>query len=115
MPRATNNPTSRRRRKKVLNRAKGFFGRGKNTIRAAKRLTDKAAQYSYIHRRQRRREFRRLWITRINAAVRDHGMSYSVFMHKLDEKGIDLDRKALAHLAFHDPEAFAQVVARVQG
>ncbi len=114
MPRVTNNPASRARRKKVLKRATGFFGRSKNTIRAAKLAVERAERYSYIHRKQRRREFRKLWITRINAAVRPHGLSYSKFMHLLDEKGIGLDRKTLAHLAFHDIEAFNQVVAQVQ-
>ncbi len=115
MPRATNNPASKQRRKKTLDRAKGFRGRGKSTIRAATRLTEKAGQYAYAHRRQRRREIRKLWITRINAAARQHGLSYSVFMNKLKEKGIDLDRKALADIAFHDMEAFGKLVAHVQG
>ncbi len=114
MPRATNNPASKQRRKKVLKKAKGFFGRGKSTIRAATRLTEKAGQYSYAHRRVRRREFRKLWIQRINAAVRENGMTYSVFMHQLKEHNIELDRKALAHVAFHDPEAFAQIVEQVK-
>ncbi|MBS1262802.1 MAG: 50S ribosomal protein L20 [Calditrichaeota bacterium] len=110
MPRATNNPASRKRRKKVLKRAKGFYGRSKSSIRNAVPKTERAGQFSYTHRRQRRREFRKLWITRINAAAREHGLSYSRFMHLLAEKNIDLDRKALAHLAFHDPDAFAAVV-----
>lgn len=114
MPRATNNPASKQRRKKILDRAKGFRGRGKSTIRAATRLTEKAGQYAYAHRRLRRRDIRKLWIIRINAAVRPHGLSYSKFMHMIKEKGIDLDRKALAHLAFHDSEAFDKVVAQVQ-
>lgn len=114
MPRATNNPASRQRRKKILNRAKGFRGRAKSTIRNAHRMTEKAGQYAYAHRRLNRREMRKLWITRINAAVRPHGLSYSRFMHLLKEKGVDLDRKALAHLAFHDQDAFNEVVAQVQ-
>jgi large subunit ribosomal protein L20 len=114
MPRATNNPASRRRRKKVLGRAKGFFGRGKNTIRAATRLTQRAEQFNYTHRREFRRSIRRLWITRINAAVRPHGLSYSKFMHLAKEKGLQMDRKALAHVAFHDPEAFEAIVKQVQ-
>jgi large subunit ribosomal protein L20 len=114
MPRATNNPASRARRRKILKRAKGYFGRSKSTIRAATRAVERAGQFSYTHRRQRRREMRRLWITRINAAVRPHGLSYSRFMHLLDQKEVGLDRKALAHLAFHDDEAFAEVVKQVQ-
>ncbi|MCB2212791.1 50S ribosomal protein L20 [bacterium] len=114
MPRATNNPASKQRRKRVLKRAKGFFGRGKSTIRAATRLTERAGQYSYAHRRVRRREMRKLWITRINAATRANGMSYSQFMHALKEKNIGLDRKALAHVAFHDPDAFATIVEQVK-
>ncbi len=114
MPRATNNPASKKRRKKILKRAKGFFGRSKSTIRQASRATDRAGQYSYAHRRVRRREMRKLWIIRINAAVRTHDLSYSKFMFLLKEKGIGLDRKALAHLAFHDMEAFDAIVAQVK-
>ena len=114
MPRATNNPASRARRKKVLSKTKGFYGRTKNTIRAAHRAADRAGQFSYRDRRVRRREFRKLWIIRINAAVRPHGLSYSTFMHLLKEKGIELDRKALAHLAFSDSAAFDAVVAQVK-
>lgn len=114
MPRATNNPASKARRKKILDRAKGMRGRTKSTIRAAIRVTDRAGAYSYRDRKVRRREFRALWIQRINAAVRPHGLSYSKFMHLLKEKGIDLDRKALAHIAFHDSEAFDAIVAQVQ-
>ena len=114
MPRATNNPAGKKRRKKVLARAKGFFGRGKSTIRAATRLTERAGAYSYAHRRVRRREFRKLWIQRINAAVREHGMTYSVFMYQLKQHNIELDRKALAHVAFHDPEAFAAIVDQIK-
>lgn len=114
MPRATNNPASKQRRKKILNRAKGFFGRGKSTIRAATRLTERADAYNYAHRRQFRRDIRRLWIIRINAAVRPHGLSYSKFMHLAKEKGLEMDRKALAHVAFHDPDAFEAIVKQVQ-
>ncbi len=114
MPRATNNPASKARRKKILHRAKGFFGRGKNTIRAATRLTERAERFATDHRRLFRRDIRSLWIMRINAAVRQHGLSYSKFMALAKEKGLDMDRKALAHLAFHDPDAFEQVVKQVQ-
>ena len=114
MPRATNNPASKQRRKKIMKRASGFFGRSKNTVRAATRQTERAGQFSFAHRRQRRREFRKLWITRINAAVRQHGMSYSQFMHLAKEKELGLDRKALADVAFHDPEGFAAIVEQVR-
>ncbi|MBZ0265318.1 50S ribosomal protein L20 [bacterium] len=114
MPRATNNPASKARRKKIFKKAKGFYGRSKNTVRAAKRATQRAGQYSYRDRRVRRREFRKLWITRINAACRMHDLSYSVFMHMLKEQNIELDRKALAHLAFEDMEAFGKLVETVK-
>jgi len=113
MPRATNNPASKQRRKKIFKKAKGFFGRSKNTVRAASRAVDRAGQYAYAHRRMRRREMRKLWIIRINAAVRMHGLSYSKFMHLVSEKGLNLDRKALAHIAFHDAEAFEAIVNKV--
>ena len=114
MPRATNNPASKQRRKKILDRAKGMRGRTKSTIRAATRVTDRAGAFSYRDRRVRRRDFRALWIQRINAAVRPHGLSYSKFMHLLKVKGIDLDRKALAYIAFNDIEAFNDLVTQVQ-
>ncbi|MDP8205180.1 MAG: 50S ribosomal protein L20 [Candidatus Electryonea clarkiae] len=113
MPRATNNPASKARRKKILKSAKGYYGRSKSTIRAAQRAVDRAGQYSYRDRRVRRREFRRLWIIRINAAVRPHGLSYSRFMYLLKEKEIGLDRKTLAYLAFEDIDAFNAIVAEV--
>ncbi len=114
MPRATNNPASKRSRKKIFKHNKGYYGRAKNTVRAAQRAMDRAGQFSYRDRRVRRREFRKLWITRINAAVRQHGMSYSEFMHKMKDSGIELDRKALAHLAFTDENAFSAIVEQVK-
>jgi len=114
MPRATNNPASKARRKKLFKRTKGFFGRSKNTVRAAKRAADRAGSFSYRDRRVRRREFRQLWIIRINAAARLNGLSYSTFMHLLNEKGIALDRKTLAHLAFNDLPAFNSLAAQVK-
>ncbi len=114
MPRATNNPASKQRRKKVFKHNKGYFGRAKNTVRAAKRAYDRAGQFSFRDRRVRRREMRKLWITRINAAVRMHGMSYSEFMFKMKEKNIELDRKALAFLAFTDEAAFGALVEQVK-
>ena len=114
MPRATNNPASRARRKRLKNKAKGFYGRSNNTVRAVHRAVDRAGQFSFRDRRVRRRDFRKLWIQRINAGVREHGLTYSVFMNLLKEKGIELDRKVLAHLAFSDSAAFAEVVNQVK-
>ena len=98
-----------RRRKKLLSRAKGFRGRSKNTIRQARSRLEKAMQYSYRDRRNKKRDFRRLWITRINAAARVHGMSYSQFISGLTQAGVELDRKILADLGAREPKAFAAV------
>lgn len=114
MPRATNKPATRRRRKKVLNMAKGYWGRRGSLYSVAKHSVEKALQYAYRDRRQRKRQFRRLWITRINAAARQNGVSYSQFMGAYRKSDLDLNRKALADLAVHDPDAFAQVVEHVQ-
>lgn len=114
MPRATNKPATRRRRKKVLNMAKGYWGRRGKLYSVAKHSVEKALQYAYRDRRQRKRQFRRLWITRINAAARQNGVSYSQFMGAYRKSDLDLNRKALADLAVHDPNAFAQVVEHVQ-
>lgn len=114
MPRATNKPATRRRRKKVLNMAKGYWGRRGSLYSVAKHSVEKALQYAYRDRRQRKRQFRRLWITRINAAARQNGVSYSQFMGAYRKSDLDLNRKALADLAVHDPDAFAQVVKHVQ-
>lgn len=113
MPRATNKVASRARRKKVLKQAKGYFGRRKNVYTVAKNAVDKGQQYAYAHRRQKKREFRKLWIARINAAVREHGLSYSRFMNLLKENQIDVNRKVLADLAMNDPEAFKAIVDQV--
>ncbi len=110
MPRATNNVASRRRRKKVLNQAKGYWGRRGTIYTVAKHTVDKAMQYQYRDRRQRKRHFRRLWITRINAAARQNGTTYSQLMGGLRKSDVALNRKVLADLAVHDPEAFAKVV-----
>ena len=114
MPRATNNVASRRRRKKVLNRAKGFWGRRGSIYSVAKHAVDKAMQYQYRDRRQRKRHFRRLWITRINAAARQNGTTYSQLMGGLKKSNVDLNRKVLADLAVHDPDAFAKVVEHAE-
>ncbi|MFW5955503.1 MAG: 50S ribosomal protein L20 [Rhodothermales bacterium] len=113
MPRATNRVASRRRRKKVLNMAKGYWGRRSKVYTVAKNAVDKALQYQYRDRRQRKRQFRRLWITRINAGARLNGMSYSRLMGSLRKSNVDLNRKVLADLAVNDPETFASVVDHV--
>ena len=114
MPRVKRGVTARARHKKVLEQAKGFYGRRKNTIRAAKAAVDKAGQYAYRDRRNKKRTFRALWIARINAAVREHGMSYSAFMSGLKRANIEIDRKVLADLAVSDKAAFAQIASQVK-
>lgn len=114
MPRSTNAVASRQRRKKILQQAKGYFGARKNVYTVAKNTVEKAMLYSYQDRKKKKGNFRRLWIQRINAAARQHGMSYSEFMGKLHQKGIQLNRKALADLAMHHPNAFKAVVDEVQ-
>jgi large subunit ribosomal protein L20 len=110
MPRSVNAVASRERRKKILKRAKGQFGRRKNVLTVAKNSVEKGLSYAYRDRRTKKRNFRSLWITRINAGVRQYGMSYSVFIAKLAEKNITLNRKTLADLAMNHPEAFKAVV-----
>ena len=114
MPRSVNAVASKARRKKVLKEAKGYFGRRKNVYTVAKNAVEKAGVYAFRDRRQKKRNFRALWIQRINAGVREHGMSYSQFMGKINEKGIDLNRKVLADLALNNPEAFKAVVDSVK-
>lgn len=114
MPRATNNPASRRRRKKVLQQASGYRGSHKSLIKTAKQAVDHAGQYAYRDRRRRKRDFRRLWIARINAGVRANGLTYSVFINGLKKANIDLDRKALAYIAATDEAVFAQIVNQVK-
>ncbi|KGF70305.1 50S ribosomal protein L20 [Hoeflea sp. BAL378] len=97
--------------KKVLKKAKGFYGRRKNTIRAAKAAVDKSMQYAYRDRKVRKRNFRALWIQRINAAVREHGLTYGRFIDGLTKSGIEVDRKVLSDMAIHDAEAFGVLVA----
>ncbi len=115
MPRSTNNPASRARRKKVLKQAKGYFGRRKNVYTVAKNAVEKGLQYAYRDRKAKKREFRKLWITRINAAAREHGMSYSELTGKLAAGNVDLNRKVLADLAMNNPEAFKAIVEKVRG
>jgi large subunit ribosomal protein L20 len=114
MPRSVNAVASRARRKRILAQAKGFYGKRKNVYTVAKNVLEKGLGYKYVGRKLKKRDYRSLWITRINAAVRAEGMSYSVFMHKLSEKGIDLNRKVLADLAMNEPEAFQKLVAEVK-
>lgn len=103
------------RKKKLFARAKGFYGARKNLIRSVQEAVRHALQYAYRDRRVRKREFRKLWIIRLNAAVREHGLSYSRFIHALKSAGVGLDRKVLAQLAYENPGAFAQVVQQVRG
>ncbi|ASE61087.1 50S ribosomal protein L20 [Chryseobacterium indologenes] len=114
MPRSVNAVASRARRKKVLKQAKGFFGRRKNVWTVAKNAVEKAMQYAYRGRKEKKRNFRALWITRINAGTREHGMSYSQFMGALKKNNIELNRKVLADLAMNHPEAFKAVVDQVK-
>ena len=114
MPRSVNAVASRARRKKVLKQAKGFFGRRKNVWTVAKNAVEKAMQYAYRGRKERKRSFRSLWITRINAGAREYGMSYSQFMGALKKNNIELNRKVLADLAMNHPEAFKAVVDQVK-
>jgi len=114
MPRSVNSVASRARRKKVMKQAKGYFGRRKNVWTVAKNAVDKAMQYAYRARRQKKRNFRSLWITRINAGARMHGMSYSQFMGKVKANDIELNRKVLADLAMNHPEAFEAIVNKVK-
>ena len=114
MPRVKRGVTARARHKKVLRQAKGFFGRRKNVYRAAKQAVMKAGQYAYRDRRNRKRVFRALWITRINAAVRELGMTYSTFMAGMKRANIEIDRKVLADLAVTDKAAFAQIASQVK-
>ena len=114
MPRSVNSVASRARRKKILKQAKGYFGRRKNVWTIAKNAVEKAMQYSYRDRRVKKRNFRALWIARINAGVRLNGMSYSQFMGKVKANHIDLNRKVLADLAMNHPDAFKAIVDKIK-
>ena len=114
MPKSTNSVAAKARRKKVIKQAKGYYGRRKNVHTVAKNAVEKGLQYAYEGRKQKKRNFRSLWVQRINAAAREHGMSYSVFMGKVAEKGIKLNRKVLADLALNNPEAFKAIVDTVK-
>ena len=114
MPRSVNHVASRKRRKKILKQAKGYFGARSKVYTVAKNAVEKGLQYAYRDRRNKKRAFRRLWIARINAAVRSHGLTYSKFIHLMSEKEIHLNRKVLADLAMNHPEAFKAVVDKVK-
>ena len=114
MPRSVNSVASRKRRKKILKAAKGYFGRRKNVYTVAKNAVEKAMTYAYRDRKNNKRNFRSLWIMRINAGARLHGMSYSQFMGKVKANNIELNRKVLADLAMNNPEAFKAVVDQVK-
>ncbi|MEQ9186317.1 MAG: 50S ribosomal protein L20 [Cryomorphaceae bacterium] len=114
MPRSVNSVASRARRKKIMKQAKGYFGRRKNVWTVAKNAVEKGMQYAYVGRKHKKRNFRSLWIQRINAGVREHGMSYSEFMGKLSKSDIELNRKVLADLAMNHPEAFKAVIEKLK-
>ncbi len=115
MPRATNNPAGKRRHKKVLARAKGFYAGKKNLYTPAREATERAMAYAYRDRKRRKRDFRRLWIVRINAAARDNGLSYSHFISGLKRAEVEIDRKMLADLAVRDSAGFARLVEIAKG
>ena len=114
MARVKRGVVSHAKHKKVIKAAKGYYGRRKNTIRVARQAVEKADQYAYRDRRQRKRSFRALWIQRINAAAREHGLNYSQFMAGIKKVGIELDRKTLADIAVHDSEGFKSLVESAQ-
>ena len=114
MPKSSNSVASRQRRKKILKLAKGYFGRRKNVWTVAKNAVEKAWQYAYRDRKNNKRNFRRLWITRINAGARLHGMSYSQFMGGVHKEGIEINRKVLADLAMNHPVAFEAIVKKIK-
>jgi len=114
MPRSVNNVASRAKRKRILKLAKGFFGRKKNVWTVAKNAVEKGLGYAYRDRKQKKREFRGVWIARINAGARLHGMSYSELMGKLKKAGVDLNRKVLADLAMNHPSAFEAVIKKIK-
>ncbi len=114
MPRSVNHVASRARRKKILKRTRGYFGKRRNVWTVAVNTWEKGQQYAYRDRKAKKRNFRSLWITRINAGAREYGMSYSVLMGSLAKKGVALNRKALADLAMNNPEAFKAIVNLVK-
>ena len=115
MSRVKRGVTAHARHKKVLKAAKGYYGRRKNTIRVAKQAVEKAGQYAYRDRKAKKRNFRSLWIQRINAATRQHGLTYGRFIDGLNKAGIEVDRKVLSDLAINQPDAFKALVEKAQG
>jgi large subunit ribosomal protein L20 len=114
MPRSSNAVASRAKRKRVLKAAKGYYGKRKNVYTVAKNVMEKGLTYSYVGRKLKKREYRTLWIARINAAVRAEGMTYSQFIHKLNEKNIGLNRKVLADMAMNEPGSFKNLIQSVK-
>lgn len=114
MPRSVNAVASKARRKRILKQAKGFYGKRKNVYTVAKNIVEKGMTYSYVGRKLKKREYRRLWIARINAAVREEGLTYSQFINLLNVKGVGLDRKVLADLAMNNPESFKLLINQVK-
>jgi large subunit ribosomal protein L20 len=114
MARVKRGVTAHAKHKKVLKAAKGFYGRRKNTIRIAKQAVEKSKQYAYRDRKNRKRTFRALWVQRINAAVREHGLTYARFIDGLNKAGIELDRKVMSDMAIHEPQAFAALVSQAK-
>lgn len=114
MPRSVNAVASKARRKRILKAAKGFYGKRKNVLTVAKNVVEKGLTYSYVGRKLKKREYRALWIARINAAVREEGLTYSEFIFKLRQKGVELDRKVLADLAMNEAESFKKLIAAVK-
>ena len=114
MARVKRGVTAHAKHKKVLTAAKGFYGRRKNTIRIAKQAVEKSLQYAYRDRKNRKRNFRALWVQRINAATREHGLTYGRFIDGLNKAGIEIDRKVLSDMAIHEPQAFAALVAKAK-
>lgn len=114
MPRSVNAVASRRRRKKILKAAKGYFGARRNVYTVAKNAVERAMRYAYEHRKLKKRAFRRLWIARINAATRMHGVSYSKFIHQMAQSDVQLNRKVLADLAMNHPHTFKAILKSVQ-
>lgn len=114
MPRSVPAVASKARRKKILKQAKGYYGKRKNVYTVAKNLVEKGMTYSYVGRKLKKREYRQLWIVRINAAVREEGLTYSEFINKLRVKGIDINRKVLADIAMNEPASFKALIAQVK-
>ena len=114
MPKSSNSVASKKRRKKILKKAKGYFGRRKNVYTIAKNAVEKGLSYSYRDRKNKKRVFRSLWITRINAAAREHGLSYSELINNLKVHGVEINRKVLADLAMNDPEKFSSIIKNLK-